>query len=388
MSDKCCLYRVPYILQRHNEKAYVPNAFSIGPWHHKKTRFKETQKIKLKYLKGLLSKAKRKPEDLVKAIAEIEQEARDCYAGPIDVSGDEFVEILVLDGCFMIELFRKHDNRELVEDDDPIFHMSCMLQYLYHDLILLENQIPWLVLECLFDLQTAPESKPLDELALQFFHIILPLTPSPMQKRCQGQKHLLDLLRNWLVLCSEKQEDGKWVAMPSASDLAGAGIKFKKGNTESILDIKFSINHGVLEIPPLLIQETTEVILRNLISYEQCHPKCSNKITSYAILLDNLINTTQDMDILTRDGIITNWLNPDDAIQFFNKLYHDAYLKSYCYMQLCQDVNKYRQRRWPRWRAILMSNYFSTPWAAVSIVVATAFLILAILQTIFTIIGK
>uniref|UniRef100_A0A6N2MS32 Uncharacterized protein n=1 Tax=Salix viminalis TaxID=40686 RepID=A0A6N2MS32_SALVM len=38
---------------------------------------------------------------------------------------------------------------------------------------------------------------------------------------------------------------------------------------------------------------------------------------------DSLINTTKDMDILTRSGIINNWLNPEEATQFFNKLYHD-----------------------------------------------------------------
>ena len=33
MSDKCCIFRVPPILRRHSERAYIPNAFSIGPWH-------------------------------------------------------------------------------------------------------------------------------------------------------------------------------------------------------------------------------------------------------------------------------------------------------------------------------------------------------------------
>ena len=76
---------------------------------------------------------------------------------------------LSLDGCFIIEIFYKDDNEMLRDDDDPIFNMSCMLQYLYHDLILLENQIPWFVLEKLFNLTKEPGSKTLSELALQFF---------------------------------------------------------------------------------------------------------------------------------------------------------------------------------------------------------------------------
>ncbi|KAJ6751461.1 hypothetical protein OIU85_001944 [Salix viminalis] len=146
--------------------------------------------------------------------------------------------------------------------------------------------------------------------------------------------------------------------MPSATDPVDAGINLK---------------------------ETTEVIIRNLISYEQCSPQCTDIITSYAVLLDSLINTTKDMDILTRSGIINNWLNPEEATQFFNKLYHDAYLKQYYYLELCQKVNKYSRRSCPRWHALLMMKYLGTPWAIVSIFAAATLLSLTVVQTIFTV---
>ncbi|KAJ8750368.1 hypothetical protein K2173_014283 [Erythroxylum novogranatense] len=388
MSDKCCIFRIPYILQRHNEKAYIPNAFAIGPWHHNTEKLKPTEKIKLKYLRGLLSRSpcrETRLKEFINTIAGVEKEAREYYAGPIDVNVDKFVQILVLDGCFLIELFRKDDDEKLRDSDDPIFNMSCMLQYLYHDLILLENQIPWMVLERLFNMTTRPGSKPLVELALKFFSNIFSSTPPPSVQDHKGHKHMLDLLRAWLVLSSGKEEDVKpgWQSMPSATNLLDAGIKFSPGNSKSILDIKFT--DGVLEIPPLLIQETTEVIIRNLISYEQCTPNCSARITSYAILLDNLINTTRDMDILSQNGIIDNWLNPEDATQFFNKLYHDAYVKRYYYLDLCAEVNKYCERRCPKWRAMFMRNYFGTPWAIASLSAASTLLILTIVQTVFSI---
>ncbi|CAK7343850.1 unnamed protein product [Dovyalis caffra] len=60
----------------------------------------------------------------------------------------------------------------------------------------------------------------------------------------------------------------------------------------------------------------------------------------------------------------------------------------YHYMDVCEEVNKYCQHRWPRWRAVLMRNYFGTPWKIASLFVAAAFLILTIVQTIFSIIKK
>ncbi|KAJ6754430.1 PROTEIN putative (DUF247)-RELATED-RELATED [Salix purpurea] len=394
MSDKCCIFRVPHILRRQRENAYIPNAFSIGPWHRNHPQIQSTEKVKLKYLKRLLSRESKSItlKELVESTREIEKEARSCYAGPIDVGVEDFVRLLVIDGCFLIELFRKDQDIRLREKDDPIFNMSCMLQYLYHDLILVENQIPWLVLEHLFNKTSAKQSTKAKEttlahLALQFFANIFSSNPPNTDTPYDGTKHLLDLLRNWLVKSSGNDEDVEtgWELIPSATDLVDAGIELRVSDSEhrSILDIKF--NNGSLEMPSLLIQETTEVIFRNLISYEQCSPQCTDRITSYAVLLGNLINSTKDMDILTRSGIITNWLNPEEAMQFFNKLYHNAYLKKYYYLKLNREVNMHYRGRCPRWHALLMRNHFGTPLAIVSIFAAAILLILTIVQTIFII---
>uniref|UniRef100_A0A6N2K424 Uncharacterized protein n=1 Tax=Salix viminalis TaxID=40686 RepID=A0A6N2K424_SALVM len=366
MSDKCCIFRVPPILRRHRESAYIPNAFSIGPWHRNLPLMESTEKIKLKYLKGLLSRESKSGvtlKELYDSTKEIEKEARSCYAEPIDDAEEDFVRILVIDGCFLIELFRKDNDDSLREKDDPIFNMAFMMQCLYHDLILVENQIPWLILEHLFNKTSAKPStkakeKTLAQLALQFFDSTFSFNRPNTDILYDGKKHLLDLLRYWLIQSSGNDEDGStWEPIPSATDLVDAGIKFK----------------------------TTEVVIRNLISYEQCSPQCTDRITSYAVLLDSLINTTKDMDILTSSRIIINWLNPEEAMQFFNKLYHDACLKRYYYHKLCKDVKEYHGRSWPRWRALLMRNYFGTPWAIVSMLAAATLLILTIVQTIFTV---
>jgi hypothetical protein len=130
-----------------------------------------------------------------------------------------------------------------------------------------------------------------------------------------------------------------WELLPSATSLAEARIKFKMGISKSILDIKFI--DGVLEIPPLVIHDTIETVFRNLISYEQCHPKYEARVTSYAMLLNNLIIIAKDMDILCENQIIINWLNHEDAAQLFNKLYHNTFVKHYYYTKLCEQVNFY-----------------------------------------------
>ena len=159
MSSKCCIFKTPIILRRINEEAYVPDAFSIGPFHHGDRKLRDTQSIKIKYFKGLISRS-HFPEqilrNLIDYVMEVDKEACECYAWPIDYEPNDFVKILVIDGCFIIELLRKEAYPNLKEEDDPIFTKFCMKKFLLHDLILLENQVPWMVLNAFVQLDHGP----------------------------------------------------------------------------------------------------------------------------------------------------------------------------------------------------------------------------------------
>ncbi|XVE84133.1 hypothetical protein DITRI_Ditri16bG0145100 [Diplodiscus trichospermus] len=405
MPSSYCIFKTPSILFRHSENSFRPNSFSIGPIHHGKETLVATERIKIKYLNDLLSRVLKNslPETMsakekeieeqkiltvwIKSVRLIEKEASACYAGHDFAAElhDEFVNMMVLDGCFIIELFLK-DAEGRKEGDDPIFSMSCMLQFLHHDLILLENQVPWLVLETLFEQTKLPSETNLIELTLRFFETVFtsnPPDPKKILAICSGQdkKHILDLLRLSQVLPSKEINNNRkseWQPILSVTRLREAGVKFVKVSPDSILDIKF--RDGSLEIPSLLIQETTETILRNLIAYEQCLPNCPPIFTCYAKLLDNLIDTTNDIDILCKKEIYDNWLSPEDATQFFNKLYNDTYVKEFYYSTLCDDLNKHCRRWWAKWRAWYVHT-FTTPWAVVAQIYAVIMFFLTFWQT-------
>ncbi|TYJ17259.1 hypothetical protein E1A91_A09G040200v1 [Gossypium mustelinum] len=414
LSDAClsmplsyCIFKTPTILFRHKETSFLPNCFSIGPMHHGKQNLLATEKIKVKYLKALLvrvigsryetmsEQSKENEEqnvlsDWIDSVEMIKEKASSCYAGRDFAAelGDEFVKTMLLDGVFVIELFRKDAEVVKPEPDDPIFSMSCMLQYLHHDLILLENQIPWLVLDLLYEkTRLRCETKSLIELALMFFANTFTSHPPPINTsrfKDEDIKHILDLLRSSLVLPfqePEKKNESSWQPIRSITMLKEAGVKFMKAVPEpdSVLDIRF--RDGCLTIPSLLIQETTETIFRNLIAYEQCLPKCQPIFTCYAKLLDNLIDTTNDMEILCKREIFDNWLSPDDATQFFNNLYNDTFVKEFYYSELCNKLDCHCKRMWPRWRAYYVQNYFSKPWAIAAQIYAVVMLVLTVWQT-------
>ncbi|KAJ4729443.1 hypothetical protein OWV82_002223 [Melia azedarach] len=398
MSSNCCIFRTPIVLYRHNKKAFVPNGFSIGPYHYGEERLQPAQIIKLKYLQGLLSRStnpKEKLRELIEDITSVEELARQCYSGSIGFAKEEFVKILVLDGCFIIELLRKNVNEVSRDEDDPLFSMACLNELINHDLILLENQIPWFVLDRLFMLTMIenPGNKGLIELVLRFYNGLFSsdrVSINADQYRSHKIRHILDLLRYSLILPirSEKytEKNPGWEPFSCAAKINEAGIEFnKKKNYSTILDIKFS--NGTLDIPPLAIHETTEAIFRNLISFEQCCPNCEPFVTSYAKFMDNLIYTTKDVELLTEKGILNNWLDPDDATLYFNKLYNDTYVKKFYYDDICKQVNAYCRSWWNRTRYFYMHNYFGTPWAIVSQIAAAFLLLFTFLQTYYTIMG-
>ncbi|MCL7034762.1 hypothetical protein MKW94_004273 [Papaver nudicaule] len=358
---------------------------------------------KLRYAKALLSrttpKGTNKLEECVASVERIEDEARKCYSEPINLNRDEFVQMMVIDGLFMIELFRKNADKVVnVEPGDPIFGKIWGLPSIVCDLILLENQLPMVVLESLFDvLALKEESKgvSLNNLALQFFNPYMPggkeVTESSFSS-CEG-KHLLDLLGKTfhdlppMPLKDDNEKEYSSKSMPNVTELKRAGVKFVVNSTSgSFLDIKFE--DGVMKIPSIKIQDQTDTLLRNFIASEQCCDGYVSYMTSYAFFMDGLIDTAQDVGILRKQGIIINYLGGDeDVASLFNKLCCEVSVGDFYYSKLSNEVKKYYHTRWHGWGAAFRRDYLSSPWKFVSLIGAIVLLILTFLATLFAILS-
>ena len=81
------------------------------------------EKHKLRYLQHILKRGEEtRIDNLVKAIRQLEVKALKCYAAEtVRLDTDDFVEMMLLDGCFIAKLFRKFNMRHLMEEDDLIF---------------------------------------------------------------------------------------------------------------------------------------------------------------------------------------------------------------------------------------------------------------------------
>ncbi|RWR92936.1 UPF0481-like protein [Cinnamomum micranthum f. kanehirae] len=118
-SESCSIHRLPSWLRRKNSDAYDPKVISIGPLHYEKRKgeLRAMEEHKWKYLHAIVSRKHEDEgwlEDCLAAVKGLEERARNCYSEVIPLDSDSFVEMMVLDGCFILELFRRIWVRSLI----------------------------------------------------------------------------------------------------------------------------------------------------------------------------------------------------------------------------------------------------------------------------------
>ncbi|KAM4105962.1 hypothetical protein ACJW30_04G027900 [Castanea mollissima] len=321
-SKQCRIYKVPNPLRKWNEEAYsTPQVVSIGPFHHKNKRLKAMEEHKERYFRSV--------------IRDMEESIRGCYEETIDLTSDRFVKMILLDAIFILELFirRTRTSRSQISDDPNVVDPRSNILRVDH-LLLLENQLPFFA------------------------------TPNVKME------HFTDLTRTFLLPPLEKLPKRNSKALThlySATKLHEAGVKF-----EAV--------RRVLKIPNFDIETKTEVIARNIMALEQTRYIKDAYYTDYFDLLDFLINTTKDVDLLCDKKILVNYLGDNNTATLMINNLNISVIGDW--------LNGFYENLWHKKKATLKSDYFNSPWKTVSTVAAIILLVLTFIQTIFSIISR
>ncbi|KAB1224361.1 hypothetical protein CJ030_MR2G007766 [Morella rubra] len=413
------IFKVHRPLRDVNEIAYEPVLLAIGPYHRHKEHLIPIEQQKLHYLELMLRRMNQSTaETYIMALRELEKRARRCYAESMTLTADEFVEMMLLDGCFIIELFRKYAMSCSWNQCDPIFQISWMLGVLRHDLLLFENQLPFFVVAKLFNMSEVGNRRSFNELALYFFNTTIPYSlflqePESTCNSIPYFEHLLSLVHT--AACPSLVEIGvagygvekdhkDFISIPSATELQEDGVKFKKlegannlfeaktlergwyalfrfkkGEGDSLFDMKF--NNGLLEISQLQIDKGTECFLRNLIAYEQYKGRQNGMyVTDYVALMDALINSPMDVELLRQGGIIVNRLGDDDSIcTMFNRLCQSVLVPRVTYKEICRNVDKHCREHRHSWMVKLRRNSLRSRLVLLLFLIASVFCVLSYL---------
>ncbi|CAK9188604.1 unnamed protein product [Ilex paraguariensis] len=161
-------------------------------------------------------------------------------------------------------LLRSAHLREGKNLSDRIYSSPWLIDDLGHDMILLENQLPFIVLKSMLSLvvdHNLKENPSMLKLTFEHFKSFLTLHRYPDNITPKEVKHFLDFLRYCHLPSPSKKGQKGGLAIefsPSTTRLNEAGIKFKEGENSCLLDVNFK--SGVLEISNLEIDDLTKTL--------------------------------------------------------------------------------------------------------------------------------
>nr|ABA94132.1 expressed protein [Oryza sativa Japonica Group] len=356
------IYRVPdYIKKTTNPDAYRPHLVSLGPFHHGDKALLGMEAHKHRAVAHMVKRSGKPLREFMTAVKEVAQQLRGAYEN-LDKKWHEerFVELMVIDGCFLLEIMRTfrafRRGGEVVDYDDygpdePIFSKHGYLYLrcdIMSDMLTLENQVPLLLLQTLWHVmdpeKLIQEDGLISKRVLEFFGPLVAEVKDPLQGN-EGI-HPLDVVQRsvWTRRTKHPADDP---------------VRQRRARVPQ--------PDGIRAAPP----------------------GRRNDVTEFVYLMDNLVDTAEDVALLKSKGIIKSGLGSDEAVvNLINMVLTRGAVMSRdsSLRDVLQDANAHRDRTWNKWRASLIHTYFSNPWVFISLVAAIILLVATLLQTAYTVV--
>lgn len=316
-----------------DDRIQSPQLASFGPFHRGEDRLLPFEDHKYDFLSRFLSRTENLGRDsvfYVRKLMELKESTKRCYSEKIVLpSDDELVNMMLLDGCFMVQLFREYEEEG---KDHVTWPWTGHIQILISDILKLENQLPFFILEKLFDFSNIGQgatTRTLPTLALRFLNQAFCRTSdAAVNSHTRHPKHLLDLFRSSLLPSTETYPKQKSKHHPfsqsiqSVNHLRSSGIIFsQKVAAKTLLEIdfrKFQIPPLALKIPPVAVDDFTCTVLMNCVALEQCLPDQTKHFTAYVCFMNCLMKQPEDVGFLRSVDIITRV--SQDEMGFINML--------------------------------------------------------------------
>jgi hypothetical protein len=380
------IQKVIFLLQDHKHfvKYFEPRVASLGPIHHGKPKYQLGEKYKLKLAYEFVQDCGKNINLLYEVEKKIKQ-LRECYEEEVTkkYNDKELAWMLFVDGCAILQYIFYAANDKFKE-----FNIKAdSAAFAQQDLFLLENQVPYRLLNLLMSLSGKE-----DDLIKSIENFIREVTYQQNKESSHGSKptHLLDLLRTKLLgplqssilngpnpssgkMHRKKQDqDSDWQSYRNVQELKAAGIQLKCKKNSYLRNIRFTRRFGFypgyLWLPPITVDDSTGPKFMNLIAYEMCLDFDNDfGISSYISFLDSLIDEANDVKDMRKAHVLHNFLGSDQEVaDLFNEIGTDLVPNSKTYEDVKFKIQGYYENSWMTWMAQVLHDHFSSPWTVIA----------------------
>ncbi|KAJ4835754.1 hypothetical protein Tsubulata_015925 [Turnera subulata] len=389
-----------------------PKVLILGPIHHDPCNI-EAERIKHKLAALFIWRhafSGQVPESAYVRIHNRIQEFKQYFDEDVikDYTNEQLSLMLYIDACALLFFVVCFVNglHELKIENLP-------LSLARNDVFLLENQLPY----GLFDLITEGTvfNRSVHHFILDFARLYTvaagTIERGPEDTISHKRDHILEVLWN---TCTNRHETVHttifgakvkgnlyrnyqfplaWSQSHSLKELKAVRVHLKPSETTLLTDIAFSpqILSASLELPRLVIDDSTAVKLSNIIAYEMCTDfKKQSQVTSYICFLNTLIANVEDVTELQSAGVLINFLpSNEEAFQLIRQMASNWVSDSKVFEGVKKEIQEYLTRRRTTtivsWFAEAAQVYFKTPWSTITVLAATFAILVSVVQTYFTI---
>ncbi|XP_076941407.1 UPF0481 protein At3g47200-like [Bidens hawaiensis] len=394
------IYMAPSTLRDLSPSSFNPRVVSIGPLHREDENVQAFERRKASYLINLMQRTNSSQEEILKlcvqkVYASMER-IKACYVWTKTYGDAEIADMMIMDACFILEFLFKIWSSGVEIGKEGVL----LFQNVLYDLVLLENQIPFFILDELFRctiLKFNPNATLLELIRPVLATVNLFKEDIKIDNiSIENAHHILSLLHQCYKPPRNIKKGVFSSRILSVTDLDRAGVNFKPNKDPTWLmgmEVKLyrfpccfgSWNKPTLRIPTLKIHDSTEFVLRNLIAYEQSGLN-HHYVTSYTIAMDMLVDTKEDVvKLVDSIVIVNNFGSNEEATNIINNICKEVIVVDFFYEEQWVKLSNYCDGYWPKNIARMRKNYFSSPWNMIALVVGIILFALTVVQTIFTI---
>ncbi|GJN35731.1 hypothetical protein PR202_gb24534 [Eleusine coracana subsp. coracana] len=384
------IHRFPPGLQGIGDRYIVPSVVALGPYHHGAPHLQKMEQVKHAAARCSCEDSHHTIEEVYAKILSEAKKARGCY-DENEVAGfseEDFAEIMFLDGCFLLEYIGGINNKSPFLVNSMVLSTGpCMLR----DIMLLENQLPWHVLEALMTFKHVGVSE-----------FIVNVIQADLDKKNHAGEfeknvdhevpHFLGLARLYLTsnmrpVLSHHLDGDRTTRPLSAVRLAEMGVKLKSSKVACFADMSISKKgwfFAELSVSPVFLNDSTTCWLVNMAAFETStskgYPSDGFHISSYLSLLAMLMDKEEDVHELRAQHIVHSFFSNQETLDFFKAIARNLRLGHRCFV-ISKEIEDYEQER-RRW--IIIHKFLYHHWRKIVTLISITSVLVGIFKTLIS----
>lgn len=358
------IHRYPPTIRALNGRYTTPTMVAIGPYHHGREHLKPVEQVKHVAAYHCIRESGHSVQEIYDEVVSVAYHARSLYDKKVmaGMSDNDFLPMMFYDACFLVQYMLTCTSTTEQGEMDPALRSfyDSNDNDIFHDLMLLENQIPWGVVQAVMRFRSVP----LDAFIASLRACLQDRKDSDKEEFTLDSSyeppHFLGLLRYHIVgrsktKVSQLPETDSISFSVNAIELSEMGITLTANKTIELIHMGVKKNgpfFADLSLTPLSLDEARASWLLNMAALELCTTPNfqaaedeASAVCSYLLLFAMIVDRVEDVHELRRKHLLQGGggLVNEEVLGFLTRL--QGLRLGSRYVRTMEEIQNYKTDR-------------------------------------------